>query len=112
MVKLLGVLRNILEEKTSNVPTKEAMETVADMIYSKYHHDTVYCIGVRGIQKRPEKDWEIFKKGKRRFNAGRSTGCEIENYKKLTDKADKLYDVAATEKSQKFTESLNNVSAK
>ena len=79
----------------------EAIERVANVIYSKYHHDAVYCLTVHGIKWRIEKDWDIFKKGRKRFKSGRQSGKEIENYKKLADKADKLYDVVASDKDRK-----------
>ena len=99
--EVIGVLRQIMEDNTKNVPIAEALVNVANMIYSKYHHDTVYCLTVQGIRWRIEKDWDIFKKGKRRLSSGRKSGKEIDNYKNLADKSDKLYDVPASDKDRK-----------
>ena len=46
---VIGVLRGIQENPSKSRPIAEVCWSVADMIYSKYHHDTAYCISIQGI---------------------------------------------------------------
>ena len=77
--EVIGVLRKIVEDTKTNIRLRDALNTVANMVYSKYHHDTIYCISFAAILKRIEKDWETFKKGKVRCLSGKTTGSEIKS---------------------------------
>ena len=73
------------------------------MMYSKWYHDTVYCINPLAILKCIEKEWNIFEEGKKRIRSGRLTGKAVAQYKQMRDRSHKLFDVAAstTEKLKK-----------
>ena len=93
---VIGVLQYILEDQKSNVSQSDAIGEVKNRLYAKWYHDNVYCITQAGIQKRIEKDWLVFKEGKRRLQEGRQSGKAIDLYKSLHDRSNVLYDIAAT----------------
>ena len=99
---IIGVLQNVIKGSpgATQISTKDAVREVAKMIYAKYYHDTVYCISLPGIIYKLDKIWSIFKAGQKRFNAGRMTGKEMDEYKELVEKADKLFDVGTTTSDQ------------
>ena len=66
------------------------------MVYSKWYHDTVYCITTVAILKCIEKEWNIFKEGKKRIRSGRLTGKAVDQYKQMIDRSHKMFDVAAS----------------
>ena len=92
---VIGVLRGIQEDPSKCRPIAEVCWSVADMIYSKYHHDTVYCISIQRIAKKLDNDWKIFKDCRKRVFGGRTSGKEVQKCIGLANKADKLYEVAA-----------------
>ena len=71
----------------------EAVREVAKQVYSKWFHDTVYCLQVNAIAHRLTKLWKTFREGRRRLNEGRDEGKIAEEYKVIASKADKLFDV-------------------
>ena len=93
---VIGVLRYLLESKNTNIEVNQALNEVKKNLYSKWYHDTVYCITPASILKRLQKDWAVFKEGKKRLRAGRESGKAIDDYQVLRSKATQLYDIAAT----------------
>ena len=91
---VIGVMRYIMEDQKTNVRLNDALKKISNMIYSKYRHDTVYCITERAIKKRVESDWTIFRVGKGRIKSGRTSGKEVDAYNNLCSKVDLLYDVS------------------
>lgn len=91
---VIGVLRGLLETKKTNTAVSDALSIVRDMIYQKYHHDTIYCLHPSTIRNKIKKDWEIFQHGKFRIDAGRLKGKEVDKYNALAQKASELYDVS------------------
>ena len=99
---MIGVLQNVIKGSKGafQITTKEAVREVAKMVYAKYYHDTEYCLTLQAIINKLDKIWSIFKAGQKRFEAGRKTGKEMDDYKDLVDKADKLLDVGITTSDQ------------
>lgn len=93
---IIGVLRHLLEDPKSMITTSQALHEVKKMVYSKWYHDTVYCITPVAILKCIEKEWNIFKEGKKRIRSGRLTGKAVDQYKQMRDRSHKLFDVAAS----------------
>ena len=100
---VIGVMRGLqgLKVAEKHPMVADSAKTVATMIYSKYHHDTVYCISFKDIKVKVEKDWETFRKGKKRILEGRTSGNEVNKYLKLAKEAGKLYDVDAKTEARK-----------
>ena len=96
---VVGVMRG-KQEFDKHPVISDSAKTVATMIYSKYHHDTVYCISLKDIQEKVEKDWDTFRNGKKRILEGRTTGKEVEKYLKLAKQAESLYNVEAKTKAR------------
>ena len=92
---VIGVLRYILECQKTNIQTNQALNEVKKRLYGKWYHDSVYCVSQAAILKRLQKDWKIFKEGKRRIREERTAGTAIAGYKCLREKANALYDIAA-----------------
>ncbi len=90
---IIGVLRHLLEVQRMSNPV--AIKEVKNQVYSKWYHDTVYCLTPRAIVKRIEKEWDIFKEGKKRIRSGRLTGKAVDQYRDLMQRSDKLFDVVA-----------------
>ena len=93
---IIGVLRHLLEDPKSMITTSQALHEVKKMVYSKWCHDTVYCITPVAILKCIKKEWNIFKGGKKRIRSGRLTGKAVDQYKQMRDRSHKLFDVAAS----------------
>ena len=93
---VIGVLRYLLDNPKTNIHYSQAFSEVKKMIYSKWYHDTVYCITSAAIAKRIEKEWNIFKEGRKRIRSGRKSGKAVDQYKQLKERSQKLFDVAAS----------------
>ena len=93
---VVGVLRYLTSGGKSNVKHDDALREVAKQVYSKWFHDTVYCLTLNGITHRLTKLWKTFKEGRKRLAAGREEGKIVEEYKLMAAKADQLFDVGTT----------------
>ena len=111
---VIGVMRHLMAGGKARMAVKEAAREVAKRVYAKWFHDTIFCISLSTIVDRLEKMWLTFKEGKRRFNEGRLDGkavqvlnCHccidhvpnlvLQEYKsQLADRANNLFDIAAT----------------
>ena len=90
---VIGVLQSLTAGGKVNRSHDEAVREVAKQLYAKWFHDTVYCLALNTVQDRLRKDWEIFREGRKRFQAGRMTGKSIDAFKELAEKKDRLYDI-------------------
>ena len=99
---VIGVLQSLTAAKIKH---EDAVREVAKMVYSKWFHDTVFCVHLNTVQDRLRKTWEIFREGRKRFNAGRMSGPAIDAYKSLVKNKDCLYDIGyQTAKSEALKE--------
>ena len=92
---IIGVLQTLLFKGASHVTREDAAREVAKLTIAKWYHDTVFCLGLSAVVDRILKLWDTFVKGRKRFQEGRQSGNEIENYKALVEKADELFDISA-----------------
>ena len=96
---VIGVLQHlVLQNLASGVPQtshKDAVREVAKLVYAKWYHDTVYCLPLNGIDRKLEKMWATFREGKKRFASGQG-GKAVEDYRKIAEQSEKLFDVGAT----------------
>ena len=53
---VIGVLRYLLDGRTTNISYRAAFNEVKKIIYSKWYHDMVFCITPATILKRIQKD--------------------------------------------------------
>ena len=78
------------------VTTNMAVNEVSKQVYSKYYHDTVYCLSVRSITRKIENLWKLIKEGKKRSKEKeRQDTSVVKDYKKLFDTKHDLFDVYA-----------------
>ena len=90
---VIGVLKSKTAGGKVQTRHEDAVREVAKLVYSKWFHDTVYCIHLHAVVKRIQKTWDIFREGRKRFNAGRKTGPAIDAYSALVEQADNLFDI-------------------
>ena len=90
---VIGVLQSKTAGGKAQTSHDDAVREVAKLVFSKWFHDTVYCIALHAVVKRIRKIWEIFREGRKRFNAGRNSGPAIDAYSDLVADADKLFDI-------------------
>ena len=103
---VIGVLKSLTAGGKANHSHEEAVREVAKLLYSKWFHDTVYCLAINTVQDRLRKDWEIFREGRKRFQAGRMTGKGIDAYKELVTNMNSLYDIGYETARGKKSETL------
>ena len=66
---VIGVLQSLTSGGAVRTRHDDAAREVAKLVYSKWFHDTVYCIHLNAVFKRIKKMWETFREGRKRFNA-------------------------------------------
>ena len=89
---VIGVLQSLTSGGKGSVSHEEAVREVAKQVYSKWYHDTVYCLALNSVQDRIRKVWQTFREGRKRFRVGRKSGPAIEAYTALVQKKDTLFD--------------------
>ena len=90
---VIGVLQSLTAGGKQQVKHEDAVREVTKQVYSKWYHDTVFCLHIETVRDRMVKMWDIFREGRRRFREGRKTGSAIDAYKALVAKKDSLYDI-------------------
>ena len=99
---VIGLLKYHLEMGSGVVTTNMAVNEVAKQVYSKYYHDTVYCLSVRSITRKIEALWKLINEGKKRSKEkGRQDTSVVKDYKKLFDTKHDLFDVYAEDDTRK-----------
>ena len=89
---VIGILRHLTIKRVSH---NDAVREVSKIVYSKWFHDTVYCVPFNTVLYKVEKLWEIFREGKKRLASGQG-GKAVEKYKeKVVNLADNLFDIGA-----------------
>ena len=94
---VIGMLQSLTAARVSH---DDAVREVSKLVYCKWFHDTVYCLQLVSIVRKMKKIWDVFREGRKRF-ASSQAGKAIEEYKKLVEDADKLFDVGAVTIEQK-----------
>ena len=57
---VIGVLQSKTAGGKAQTSHDDAVREVAKLVFSKWFHDTVYCIALHAVVKRIRKIWEIF----------------------------------------------------
>ena len=78
---VIGMVKFHLREGMGIRSEKSVMREVSKQVYSKWWHDTVYCISLEGIVKKVTKLWTEYKEGVKRLRAGRETSGAVVRYK-------------------------------
>ena len=90
---VLGVVRNLTTKKCEQ---GVAIREVVKLVYSKWFHDTVYCLSLRTMERRLTELWKVFKDGKHSLGKGKwDTVKVVRLYKEMVESADTLWDVYA-----------------
>ena len=93
---VIGVLQSLTAGGGNKTSHKVAVREVGKLVLAKWYHDTVYCVPLNGIVRKVEKLWDIFREGRKRFGGGREGGKAMDQYSKIVEDAEKLFDVGAT----------------
>ena len=67
---VIGVLRYLTNKKVKH---DAAVREVTKLVYSKWYHDTVYCINMRAMERKLSDLWKDFREGRRRVAEGTPT---------------------------------------
>ena len=98
---VIGLIKFHKRKDNGRKTEGQVLREVAKLIYTKWWHDTVYCITISGIVKKVTKLWKEYREGVKRMNAGRDTSTATQKYKDICRDKDKLFDVFANEKERK-----------
>ena len=99
-IKMVIGLVKFLLSKTHGPDGSEPkiVREVGKLVYTKWWHDTVYCISLNAVVKRVQKLWAEYKEGLKRLRAGRDKSAPVQRYKEIIAQKDHLFDVFAHEK--------------
>ena len=90
---VIGVLGHLTNSKVKH---EVAVREVTKLVYSKWYHDTVYCINMRAMERKLSELWKDFREGRRRVAEGRGDSSKVVvKYKHLVEVSDGLWDVFA-----------------
>ena len=72
-IKMVIGLVKFIQKRNSGPGWDELriLREVTKLVYTKWWHDTVYCISLRAVDKRVTKLWNEYKEGLKRLRAGR-----------------------------------------
>jgi hypothetical protein len=85
----IGRLRNLTSGGKYNMSFEKASREVAKQIFSKYYHDTIYCVPYETITE--------FKDGKKRLAKGREQSEAVTKFKEMVLSKDKLLDMSTSD---------------
>ena len=96
---VIGLVKSIQKvgAGAGGLETKNLLE-VSKLVYTKWWHDTVYCISFSATVKRVTKLWGEYKEGLKRLRAGRENSAAVKRYKEIVAEKDHLFDIFAHEK--------------
>ena len=97
---VVGVLQYLTSGGIANTSHNDAIREVAKLVYAKWYHDTVFCVSLSSIVRKLENVWKIFREGRKRFSSGREGGKALNDYRKIVEEADKLFDVGVSSPEQ------------
>ena len=68
---VLWVLRHFTGGGKKNIEHKTVVTEVVKLVYSKWYHDTVYCLSFRSMERKLSDLWKDFREGKKRLSDAR-----------------------------------------
>ena len=87
---MIGVLRHLTIGGKKNVKHKTAVTEVVKLVYSKWYHDTVYCLSFMSMERKLGDLWKDFREGKKRLSDARGYNNKaVQKYKELVENGDK-----------------------
>ena len=98
---VIGLIKFIMKKESGRKSEGEIMREVGKLVYTKWWHDTVYCIGLNDVVNRVHKLWREIKEGLKRLKAGRDTSSAALRYKEIVVEIDSLFDIFATDKERR-----------
>ena len=94
---VIGKLRYLTSGGSHNMTHSEAVREVGKLVWTKWVHDTCYCVSLSMIVKRLTGLWEIYRKAREDYQRGRLTSTSMDQYRdKLASVCESLFDVAAS----------------
>ena len=90
---VIGLIKYYLREGKCSKSEKDVVREVAKLVYSKWWHDTVYCITMDGIVYKMTELYKQYKDGWLRLKQGRDKSVAAEKYKELVEKKNHLFDI-------------------
>jgi hypothetical protein len=90
---VIGLIKYHLREGKCGKSEKDVVREVAKLVYSKWWHDTVYCITMDGIVYKMTELYKQYKDGWLRLKQGRDKSVAAEKYKELVEKKNHLFDI-------------------
>ena len=76
----------------------EVLREVSKLVYSKWWHDTVYCITLDAVVKKLTKLWGEYKDGVKRKREGRLTSTAVLRYIEIVQTKNQLFDIFPKDK--------------
>ena len=98
---VIGLIKFIMKKENGRKSEGEIMREVGKLVYTKWWHDTVYCIGLNAVVNRVKKLWREIKEGLKRLKAGRDTSSAALRYKEIVVEKDSLFDIFAKDKERR-----------
>ena len=74
------------------------LREVSKLVYTKWWHDTVYCVSFETTVRKVSKLWKEYKEGLKRLRDGRESSAAVKRYKEIVAEKDHLFDIFAHEK--------------
>ena len=72
-------------------------------MFSKWYHDTIYCLPMSTIKRRIDQLWNMYKEGKKRLKEGRMNSEAVQCYTQLVHTKESLFDIAAKTDDRRIT---------
>ena len=94
---VIGRLRNLTSGGKYNMSFERASRETAKEIFSKYYHDTIYCVPYATMVFKIKKLFTEFKDGKKRLAQGREQSEAVSKYKEMVLSKDKLFDMSTSD---------------
>ena len=90
---VIGMVRHHMRVGFGVRSEVDVIREVAKQVYSKWWHDTIYCISLEGIIHRITSLHKQVKEGWKRLKAGRINSDPAKKYKEIVDSKNKLFDI-------------------
>ena len=85
---VIGMIKFWMRDGTGVVSDGAVIREVSKLIYTKWWHDTVYCIHLNTVVYRVTNLWKDIKEGVKRMKAGRDTAAAVQCYKDIVQDKD------------------------
>ena len=90
---VIGLIKYHIRKGTGVCSERDVLREVAKLVYSKWWHDTVYCISLEGIVYKMSQLYKQYRDGWLRLKQGRETSAAAMKYKELVETRNHLFDI-------------------